>query len=386
MTIDARLKEFIERGGAWTSAYVDGSGSLPQVEEEAREKSVRDRLVAEGAPTEDAVAIERALAQRNGLPSPSARIVFATGGEIALDESFADGRRGPERLSHGPLPEILPALRHASGTVRYLVVETSRDAADIRLEKAARGALTHTSVEGDSDDMTKVQAGGWSHANFQRSAENTWKRNQTDVAAAVSELIREEHPAFVAVAGDVRARQLLVDALGSAERELVVDIDVHAQADGADLTDVDEAIAQAVEHHVRDRIERIRDRAAEDSGSGGAEGIDEVTAALQQARVDTLLLDGRMLDDGTPDGGAGLLALDAPPWIASDASESLGAGTICRLPVPEALARAAVLTDAGVMVEEEEPRADDAARDERPVRQPLASLRWADPDGDDEAQ
>src|SRR5699024_4491368 len=143
-------------------------------------------------------------------------------------------------------------------------------------------------------------------------------------------------PAFVAVAGDVRARQLLVDAPGSAERELVVDIDVHAQAAGADLTDVDEAIDHAVEHNVRDGIARILDRAAGDNANRAAEGIHSVTAALQQARVDTLLLDGRMLDDGTPDDGAGLLALDAPPWIASDASESLGAGTICRLPVPEA--------------------------------------------------
>jgi len=377
MTIDARLKEIIEHGGAWTSAYVDGSGSLPQVEEEARERAVRDRLVAEGAPKEDAVAVERALAQRNGIPSPSARIVFASGGEIAFDESFADGRRGPERLSHGPLPVILPVLRHAAGTVRYLVVETSRDSADIRLEAAARGAETHTSVEGDSDDITKVQAGGWSHANFQRSAENTWKRNQTDIAGTVSELIRDEHPAFVAVAGDVRARQLLVEALSGAERELVIDIDVHTHAEGADRTEFDEAVARAVEQHVRDDVERIRDRAATDSGSGGAEGVSDVVAALQQARVDTLLLDNRMLDDDS----AELLALDAPPWVAADPSESLGAATICRLPAPEALARAAVLTDARVVIEEDEPQAGDAPREDRAVRQPIASLRWADTGG-----
>lgn len=376
MTIDARLKKIIEHGGTWTSAYVDGSGPLPQVEEEARERSVRDRLIAQGAPKEDAVAVERTLTQRDGLPSPSARIVFAAGGEIAFDESFTDSRRGPERLSHGPLPDILPVLRHASGTVRYLVVEASRDGADIRLEAAARGTQTHTSVEGDSDDITKVQAGGWSHANFQRSAENTWKQNQADVADAVSELIRDEHPAFVAVAGDVRARQLLVEALTSAERELIVDIDVHTHTEGADRTDADEAISQAVQHHLRGEAERIRDRAATDSGSGGAEGITDVVAALQQARVDTLLIDARMIDDG-----ADLLALDAPPWIANDASESLAAGTICRLPVAEALARAAVLTDARIVIEEDEPLADDAPREDRSVRPPIAALRWADAGG-----
>lgn len=89
--------------------------------------------------------------------------------------------------------------------------------------------------------------------------------------------------------------------------------------------------------------------------------------------MDTLLIDGRMLDDERT-----LLALDAAPWLASDESESLGAAVIANVPAAEALARAAILTDARVLIEDDEPTAEDAPRESRPVRDPIATLRWAD--------
>ena len=371
---DQRLVELLNRPGPWTSAYVDGPGMLPQVEEEALRRSVRERLEAAGAPAEDASAIESALEGRDGLPSPSARVVLASAGRVELDQGFVGARTGPERLEHGPVPSMLPLLRHLSAATRYLVVETSRDGADIRLETSGRGRSdAGAEIEGETDGITKVQAGGWSHAAYQRYAENVWKHNQEEVAAAVSVLIREQHPAFVAVSGDVRARQLLIDALTATERELVVEVDAHTRAVGADSTELDSAIARSIAEHARSKIREVRDRAADDSGSGGAEGITEVTAALQQARVETLLLDGRMLDDERP-----LLALDAAPWVANDASESLGASVLASVTAAEALARAAVLTDARVLIEDDEPTAEDAPRQSRPVRDPVAVLRWAD--------
>ncbi|MCE7482998.1 MULTISPECIES: baeRF2 domain-containing protein [Microbacterium] len=371
---DSRLAEMLGRPGSWTSAYVDGPSALPQVEEEALRRSVRERLEEAGAPAEDAEAIETALAQRNGLPSPSARVVLASAGRVELDQGFVGARTGPERLDHAPVPTLLPLLRHLGAAMRYLVVETSHDGADIRLETSGRGhSDADVEIEGYTDDLTKVQAGGWSHARYQRYAENTWKQNQDEVAAAVSDLIRQEHPAFVALSGDVRARQLLAEALTDTERELIVEVDAHTRADGADSTELDAAIARSIAERARSAVSDVRDRAAADSGSGGAEGIAEVTAALQQARVETLLLDGRMQDNERT-----LLALDAPPWVAGDESESLGTAVVARVPAAEALARAAILTHARVLIEDDEPTADGAPRESRPVREPLAVLRWAD--------
>lgn len=374
MMSDTRLVELLNRAGPWTSAYVDGPGVLPQVEEEALRRSVRERLEEAGAPAEDATAIESALAERNGLPSPSARVVLASAGRVELDQGFVGARIGPERLDHAEVPMLLPLLRHLGAATRYLVVETSRDGADIHLETSGRGSSdADAAIEGETEDITKVQAGGWSHASYQRYAENTWKHNQEEVASAVSDLVREQHPAFIALSGDVRARQLLADALTDTERGLIVEVDAHTRADGADSTELDAAIARAIAERTRSAVGDVRDRAAADSGSGGAEGLDEVTAALQQARVDTLLLDGRMLDDERT-----LLALDAAPWVADDESEALGAGVLARVPTAEALARAAVLTDARVLIEDDEPTAEDAPRESRPVRDPVAVLRWAD--------
>lgn len=371
---DSRLVQLLSLPGPWTCVYTDGPGVRPQVEEEALHRSVRERLTAVGAPAEDAAAVESALGGRNGLPSPSARVVLVSSGRVELDRGFVGPRVGPERIDHGPLPTILPLVRHLSAATRYLVVETSRDGAHIRLETSSRGSSdAETEIDGSTGNLTKVQAGGMAHARYHRYAENVWKHNQGEVAAAVSDLIREEHPSFVALAGDVRARQMLTEALSDTERALVIDVDAHTRADGADSEELDAAIARTLDERRRAVISDVRDRAATDNGSGGAEGIAEVTAALQQARVDTLVLDGRMLDDDRM-----LLALDAPPWLAIDEAERLGAEVLSAVPAVEALARAAVLTDARVLIEEDEPMADDAVRVSRAVREPVAALRWAD--------
>lgn len=370
---DSRLVELLGRPGPWTCAYVDGTGMLPQVEEEALRRSVRERLEDAGAPAEDASAIESALESRNGLPSPSARVVLVSAGRVELDQGFVGARTGPERLEHGPVPTILPLLRHLSAATRYLVVETSRDGADIRLETSGRGRSdAESEIEGGSGNLTKVQAGGMAHAAYHRYAENVWKHNQDEVATAVSALIREQHPVFVALSGDVRARQLLSEALTDSERDLIVEVDAHTRAEGADSAELDAVIAESIAERTHAAVNDVRDRAATDNGSGGAEGVAEVVAALQQARVETLLLDARMLDDDRT-----LLALDAAPWVAADESESLGAAVVDSISAAEALARAAVLTDARVLIEEDEPTAEDAPREDRPVRAPVAVLRWA---------
>lgn len=378
-TIDPRVMELLGGEGPWTCVYVDGPGALPQVEEEAYRESVKERLAEAGAPTDDIAAVDAALSSGNDLPSPSARIVLASGGRVEWDQGFVGARLGPELIHHGPVPLIVPLLRHLSAATRYLVVETSRDGADIRLETSGRGASdARTEIDGSTETLTKVQAGGMAHANYQRRTENIWKHNQAEVATAVSALIREQHPVFVAVSGDVRARGLLAEALSDTERALIVDVDSHTRPEGAESAALDEAIAVAIAERHADRIADVRDHAEADNGSAGAQGVRDVTAALQQARVNTLLLDARMLDDEST-----LVALDAAPWVVADESERLGTGVVGSVPAVTALVRAAVLTDARVLIEEDEPAAHDAPRDDRPVREPLASLRWThDPEAD----
>lgn len=370
------LAALLTETGPWTTVYTDGRGERPQGEERARMRAVTDPLRELGAPEPDVAAVGDALADGDGLPSPSTRFLLVRDGEVVLDEAFTGPRLGAELLVHGPVPRILPLLRHRSGVVPYLVVETAREGARLRLREAHRGHDgPGEEIEGRTDSLQKVQAGGWSHRRYQAHSEDIWQHNQAEVADAVERLVREHAPRFVAVAGDVRARRLLIDKLSPATRDLVVEVDAHTKADGSD----DAALQQAVEHAVAERADAAatdaRTRAAQNDGAAGARGIGEVIDALQQARVDTLLLDARLADAG--DDGESLAALDAEPWVTRSERDELPAGSLGYLPAAEALVRAAVLSGARVIVVEEE-LAEDEARDGRPPAEPVAALRWAD--------
>ena len=372
MTDRTDFAELLARPGPWTTAYIDGPGDQPTGTEESRQRSVRERLREAGAPEADVDALADALRASTGVPSPSARCVLLRAGRVEIDESFADARRGPERFRHGPIPELLPLLRHRETELAYLVVEAGRDGAEIRLERAGRRAPDEEiEVEGDTGRLAKVKAGNMSQARIQRRAENVWMHNMAEVADAVDRLVRDHRPSFVVLAGDIRARQLLREHLAPASTELVVDVDAHTRAAGADDDALDETIAATVNSRLHERISAAEDRAAADGGSRGARGTAAVLAALQQAQVDELLLDAQLLDSGEE-----LEALDAPPWLADGSGFAGEASSLGAVPAAEALTRAALVTGASVLVVEEDEPDPGEERDERPPREPVAVLRW----------
>jgi len=371
--IAPELPALLAQPGPWTTVFTDGRGARPQVEEEARRRALADELRAAGAPEEDIRAVATALEDGAGLPSPSTRYLLARGGELVLDEAFTGARLGPELVEHGPLPRILPLLRHRAGTVPYLVVETAREGARLRLRSAHRAPVAQEQrIEGRTDSLKKVQAGGWSHRRFQMHSEDIWEHTQAEVAEAVDRIVREQRPRFVVIAGDVRARQLLQERLAPKSRDLVVEVEAHTKAEGSDERVLEEAVQRAVDERIAASIAQLRDRAAADRGAAGAQGTSEVLEALQQARVDALLLDARLLSSEDT-----LLALDGPPWAAHGDGDALAAEAVQEAPLAEALARAALLGGARVIVLEEE-LAEDQAREDRPPAEPLAALRWAD--------
>lgn len=374
MTDRVDLAALLAQQGPWTYAYVEGHGDEPQPTERSRRRTVTDRLAECAAPPRDVEAIQEALDEDGGLPSPSVRYLLARDGRIEADERFLGPRLGPELIGHGPLPCVLPLLRHRAADLRYLVVETGREGAQVRVERAGRARIEASEdVEGRTDSLPKVQAGGWSHLRYQQHSEEIWAQTQGEVAEAVERLAREHAPRFVVIAGDVRARQLLRDQLGPALAGRVVEVDAHTRAAGADGAARDTAIAEAIDRAMRADLDAVVDRASAGGGASGARGTAGVIAALQQARVDTLLLDARMLDATET-----LDALDGPPWVAD--GEAVGAERIAPVPLAEALARAALLSGARVLVVEENGLPDDAPRPQRETPPPLAALRWSDGD------
>ena len=364
------LRDALTEPGSWSTVYTDGAQGEPPGAVESRMRSLKDHMLQEGLPEEDADAVIAALSDDHGLEAPSARWVIARDGRVVSDAGFAAARLGPERVAHGPFPEIVPLLRHRAGERLILVVETGRDGADVSLQHLGRSAAQVQHIEGEDHPITKVSPGGWSQARFQRSVEEVWQRNQDEVAEEVDRIVREHRPEHIFVTGDAHARGLLLESISTDALALVVEVDADTRADGADDTALVEEIERTVGLADDARIDAVRDRAAERDAENGAVGIAAVVGALQQAQVDTLLLDARLADDdGT------LLALPESPWVAIGATDTFDAGPGTPIPVAEAIARAAVLTDADVLfIEDETPPGE--PRPDRETEEPVAALRW----------
>lgn len=363
------ITALLQEDGPWTFAYVDGPGEEPQVIEEARQDSVRRRLEESGAPSDDVQAVAGALLDRPGLPAPSARYLLARNGRLEIDESLPGARIGPERTGYEAVPPLLPLVRHQDAGMHYLVIETGRDGAEVRWERAGRVAELTEDIEGRTDALPKVQTGGLSQSRYQRTSEEIWKLNQREIAESVKEIVRERAPAFVVISGDVRARQLLLGELTEIPSQSIVEVDSHTRADGSDDVALESAIADELESQHDAAVVEASDRADAGHGRRGAHGLPEVVAALQQAQVETLLMDARMVESNQL-----LDALDAPPWVGF--ADELDVGIVARVQVTEALARAALLTGSRVLVTDDAPVGEDAPREDRGVRPPLAVLRW----------
>ncbi|MEE2815052.1 MAG: Vms1/Ankzf1 family peptidyl-tRNA hydrolase [Actinomycetota bacterium] len=374
----AELRQLLTQAGPWTWLYTDGPTGAPEGAVESLKHSLTDRLTTAGVPPEDAEAAVAAVSADSSVPSPSTRWVLVRDGKVVLDETFATDRVAEEQYGHGDFPAVVPLLRHLAAESRILTVETGRDGA--RLTDAVIGQHepeTAQTVDGEDQQITKVQAGGWSQARYQRHAEEVWQHNQSEVAEAVDRIVRERRPEHLFLSGDVRARQLLRERISAEAAALVVEVDADTRAAGADDTALHEAITETLASARQTRIETARDRAAAGDGRAGASGVSAVVAALQQAQVDTLVLDPQ-----TAGSDSVLLALRNDPWIAISKADAYGVdGT--SLAAIEAMARAAVLTDARVLFVEDE-LDDGEPRPERRTTPPVAALRWqSGPDADE---
>lgn len=194
-----------------------------------------------------------------------------------------------EYVGESVAPRLAPVIEARQRAIPHLVVETDRAGADVHAFDGGR-VLSSEQVDGDTEHIHRGHPGGWSQRRFQQRAENTWERNADDVAAAVEQLDRSVGAELVVVAGDVRARHLVLDSLAESVRGHTVLIEVGSPDGIAD--EVVRLLSDHVARQVRAVAERIRQRA-----SAGTSTVDatEVLAALDEGRVEHLLVH----DDGS---------------------------------------------------------------------------------------
>ncbi|HUR48012.1 MAG TPA: Vms1/Ankzf1 family peptidyl-tRNA hydrolase, partial [Acidimicrobiales bacterium] len=229
----------------------------------------------------------------------------------------------------------------------HIVVLTDRTGADIFVFEALGGRDFQIEVEGSDDVIRKVAPGGWSQRRFQQRAEDSWEANAKVVADRLVRIVDKVDARVVVAAGDVRALQLLREALPPQVDALIEQVDGSRSADGsvdAIAADATTLVATAVAQDTSELIAKFREELGQEDRA--ANGPDDVVTALCEGRVDVLLIHDDADDQRTAYVGTdgAHVALDLGPL------KEMGVDAPVEARLADALLRAAVGTSAKVRV------------------------------------
>lgn len=346
------LGQRLEGDGTWAWAYADVSGNVedPRRQAALKLRGVEEALRAQGA-TDDVVdLVAGEFEQEPGVPSPVTRYVLVHDGVLVLSEVLPGNLHGPEAVGVGAVPDLVPLVAHRPVDLPFLVVHASKEGGAFRAYRLGHAPVTHDEqqVQGRNDTLHYAKAGtGWKQPHWQQHTEEIWKQNSSEVAAAVDEAVRSIRPGLVVVAGDVTARELLVKALSNEARALTSVFPGDPRADTAAKQAFVEHVETALARVVATRRHDLEDLLRTHVGRGdnlAVTGLGSVVAALQQAQGAVVALDSVAVGERT------LLALAGAPWVATAPEQAAGTPVIGAVPAVCALVRAAVLTDAELVL------------------------------------
>jgi hypothetical protein len=345
---------FLERVFAAPGPYATVCADVTHTTENAdteldlRVRAIAERLSEQGAPEAAMDAVRGRLLEGNeGGEAGRLRgraVVAAADGAVVLDEPLVDVPR-QEVAEWSPQPDLLPVLAQLPARLPHIVVLIDRIGADIFVS-GGFGEPLQEEVDGDTFHLRKVKVGGWAHDHWQNSAEELWDQNAERVAEHIASYVRRLGVRFVLVAGDVRARQHLVENAGELWRDLVVQIDGGGRAAGADREPVLRREAELVAEHEAHEQARVAEQVAAAAAHGlSVTGLDLVVEALRKNQVETLVL-------AEPPDDATLFVGDAPIvlGVRKEDLDAMGAQEVQAVPADRALIAAAVATQAGVTI------------------------------------
>jgi len=352
------------------TAFLETASADPQAAASATRKwkNLRRSLEREGADIDTLTAMDEAVGVdsevvRGGVkpaednvtrPQPDALAEHAGGDVLAI--VAARGRvllrralpaipdAGSGRV--GPLAWVTPLLQAQQGMIPYLVVLLDRAGADVWAVDE-RGDVADTEIQGDTFQLTQVNQGGLSHRRIHQRAVNKWESNTKEVAAEVSDLVRERRPHAVFVAGDTYAVGFFIAALSGDVAPLVHELESGARGPESGMDAVADQVARLVRTIAAEETAALLAHFKELRGrtDGCAEGPRNVIEALQMAVVDTLLVAD---DDEERRAWFG----PDPTHVALDRSdvEAMGVSEPEEAPLVDVAIRAAIGTGAHVRV------------------------------------
>jgi hypothetical protein len=329
------LRSLYANPASFASVYLDtsGTGRGPELKAvEVRWRDLREELAQSGADRGTLDALGAALTGP-GLTAPGTAAFGQNGTVPLLVRLPAVPPREMARWAR--LPDVLPLLIQSPPRPPHLLVSASRAGGEV-LEVRTAEDVTRERVQGTGWPVHKVKSGGRAQLEHQRSAEEAWETNAKELANAVVSVAGAgvagagvagagvagagvagpraaggQMPEAIIVAGDVRARAMLVDKLPANLASTTVIVDRELPVDSPELT----AAAEQVLHQLEDadcrrRLETFHNQV----GTGDAtEGLAETVAALRDGQVSELFLGGDYLADDPDTPGPAWSS--APAWI-----------------------------------------------------------------------
>jgi peptide subunit release factor 1 (eRF1) len=268
------------RASAITSLLNDAQR---QVEEIDGDLSHDDRM----ALREDVEAVRDALEQP-GIADEGTRgvAVFACG-PAGLLETLRVKRRLDSRVVIDATPFVEPLVQATAGGLWCVLLANRRIA---RIFTGTPEQLDETDRVEDNVH-SQHQQGGWSQARYQRAVDEDVRDHLAHTAEVVFELFKREGFEHLIIGAPE-------ETVGDLERQLHPYLQErlagHVRVDVENSTpdDVRAASEEPITEHERRRERELLDRLEHGLGAGGraAAGADDVLGALEEGRVDTLLM------------------------------------------------------------------------------------------------
>lgn len=317
-------------------------------------KSLRREMADAGVPEPVLEAVDAWVPDAHLDGQTLAAIATEAGGVHVID-SFAEPPVA-DVFRWGPLPWVGPILEQRQAAIPHIAVAIDRTGADVVLFRPGRDDLTEEVRGEPSEPIHKSKPGGWSQRRYQQRAENTWQENAGNVADEVVKLAAASSARLVVVTGDVRATQMLRDALPKEVDDLVRVVD----------GDLDDELVRLVDTIVARDTVALLEKFKEERGQAdrAADGVQATITALNQSQVDVLLVHADRDDERTAWFGPDPVPVSLDPAELKD----LGVDSPTEGPLVDALLRAAAGTGAGARIIPHTPTVKDTVG---------AILRWS---------
>jgi hypothetical protein len=305
------LVELVERPGPFATVWIGrtGTGAWGARADDVAAGDARSALIEAGAPDAVVAAVGDALDAVSG-GAQGAVVVAVEEGVVLVEELPSAPRR--DRAVWAAQPSLSPVIEHRQADIPMIVVLADRAGADIVVTETG-GRETTVEVEGDDSPITKSAPGGWSQRRFQQRAEDSWEHNAAEVAERVRVLAAEVNPDLVVLGGDVRAVELIGDALPVELHGVTRRITSGRAADGSEERrehDVEVLVRTVVATETAELLKAFDQE--EGRGERAANGMVATLQALQRSQVDVLLVHDDPDDDRTAwfAGEPGMVAVD----------------------------------------------------------------------------